>query len=42
VTIGYANPDAYRNEPALDALRDRPDFRPLSTDLSMPADPLAR
>ena len=39
VTMGYRNPDAYRTESALDPLRDRPDFRELMMDLTMPANP---
>jgi hypothetical protein len=38
---GYRNAGAYRNEDALDALRDRPDFRLLLMDLVMPAQPFA-
>ena len=38
VSLGYRNPDAYRNESALDPLRDRPDFQVLMLDLAMPAD----
>ncbi len=39
VAMGYANVDAYRNEDALDPLRDRDDFRLLIADLVMPAEP---
>ena len=42
LALGYRNPDAYRTETALDAIRDRPDFRRLMMDLAMPADPFAR
>jgi hypothetical protein len=40
--MGYANAAAYRTESALDALRDRPDFRLLMMDLEFPAKPFAR
>jgi len=33
--------DAVRTEPALDPLRDRPDFRLLMMDLATPAEPFA-
>ena len=39
VAMGYSNVDAYRNEDALDPLRDRDDFRLLMMDLVMPAEP---
>jgi hypothetical protein len=39
VAMGYSNVDAYRNEDALDPLRDRDDFRLLIADLVMPAEP---
>jgi tetratricopeptide (TPR) repeat protein len=42
VAMGYRNSDAYRTESALDALRNRPDFRTLMMDLSMPSEPFAR
>jgi tetratricopeptide (TPR) repeat protein len=42
VAIGYRSPGAYRNEDALDPLRDRTDFRLLMLDLAMPADSFAR
>jgi hypothetical protein len=42
VVMGYRNRDAYRNEDALDPLRDRPDFQALLLDLAFPADPFAR
>jgi tetratricopeptide (TPR) repeat protein len=42
VAMAYRSPDAYRNEDALDPIRDRPDFRLLMRDLTMPADPFAR
>ena len=42
VAMGYRSADAYRNEDALDPLRDRPDFRLLMMDLAFPADPFAR
>jgi hypothetical protein len=41
VALGYRLTDAIRTEPALDSLRDRPDFRLLMTDLAMPAEPFA-
>jgi eukaryotic-like serine/threonine-protein kinase len=39
VAMGYSNVDAYRNEDALDPLRDRDDLRLLMMDLAMPAEP---
>jgi hypothetical protein len=39
---GYANVHALRNDPALDPLRDRPDFQALLLDLAFPVDPFAR
>ena len=42
IAIGYRNPRPFRNEPALEPLRDRDDFRLLLLDLSFPADPLRR
>ena len=42
VAMGYRNRDAVRTEPALDPLRDRPDFRLLGMDLAMPAEVFAR
>ena len=41
VAKGYRDPDAYRNEDALDPLHGRDDFRLLMMDLAMPADPFA-
>ncbi len=41
VAMGFRSGDAFRNESALDPLRDRTDFRLLMTDLAMPADPFA-
>jgi eukaryotic-like serine/threonine-protein kinase len=41
VRMGYRNPDAYRTESALDALRNRSDFRLLMMDLAMPTKPFA-
>jgi hypothetical protein len=41
VAMGYRSPDAYRNEDALDPLRDRDDFRLLMMDLAMPTEPFA-
>ena len=41
VALGYRLTDAVRTEPALDSLRDRPDFRFLMTDLAMPDKPFA-
>jgi serine/threonine-protein kinase len=41
VAMGYRNPDAFRAEPALDGLRDRPDFRLLGMDLAFPDQPFA-
>ncbi len=37
--MGYRNTVLYRNESALDPLRDRADFRLLMMDLTFPADP---
>jgi tetratricopeptide (TPR) repeat protein len=42
VAMGYRSRDAYRNEDALDPLRDRPDFRLMMMDLALPADSFAR
>ncbi len=42
VGLGYRSPDAYRNEAALDPIRDRHDFRLLMMDLAMPVEPFAR
>ena len=42
VALGYRNPDAYRNETALDPIRTRPDFRLLMMDLAFPAEPFAK
>jgi eukaryotic-like serine/threonine-protein kinase len=42
VEVGYSAPYTYRNEPALDPLRDRPDFQLLMLDLAYPSDPFAR
>jgi eukaryotic-like serine/threonine-protein kinase len=39
--MGFRSGDAFRNESALDSLRDRTDFRLLMMDLAMPADPFA-
>ena len=39
VAMGYSNVNAYRNQDALDPLRDRDDFRLLIADLVMPAEP---
>ena len=41
VGLGYRNIDAFRTEDALDPLHGREDFRLLSLDLAMPADPFA-
>ena len=38
VAMGFSNLDAYRNEDALDPLRDRDDFRLLMMDVAMPAE----
>ncbi len=40
--LGYRNLVAYRSDPGLDPLRDRPDFRLLMLDLAFPAQPFAR
>jgi hypothetical protein len=42
VAVGYHNPGAFRNESALDALRNRPDFQLLMMDLAFPSEPYAR
>ena len=42
VAMGYRSPDAFRTESALDALRQRTDFRALISDLAFPMKPLAR
>jgi len=42
VDMGYRSYINYRDESALDGLRDRPDFRLLMMDLAMPADPFGR
>ena len=42
VAMGYRNRDTYRTETALDALRDRDDFRLMMMDLAMPDEPFAR
>jgi eukaryotic-like serine/threonine-protein kinase len=39
--MGYRDADAFRNDDALDPLRNRPDFRLLMMDLAMPDDPFA-
>ena len=41
VALGYRLADAVRTEPALDPLRNRPDFRLLMMDLAIPAEPFA-
>ena len=41
VAKGYRDPDAYRNEDALDPLHCRDDFQLLMMDLAMPSDPFA-
>ena len=41
IAAGFHDAGAMAKEVALDPLRPRPDFRPLVTDLSMPADPFA-
>jgi eukaryotic-like serine/threonine-protein kinase len=40
--LGYRDRTAYQHDPGLSALRDRPEFRLLMMDLTMPADPFAR
>jgi hypothetical protein len=42
VTMGFRNPDAYRTELALDALRNRPDFQALMMDRAFPTRPFAQ
>ncbi len=37
--LGFRNRDTYRNESALDPLRNRPDFRVLMMDLVFPRNP---
>jgi serine/threonine protein kinase/tetratricopeptide (TPR) repeat protein len=41
VAMGFRGGDAFRNESALDPLRNRTDFRLLMMDLAMPAEPFA-
>ena len=41
VAMGYRSPDAFRTESALDALRQRTDFRALMMDLVFPTGPFA-
>jgi eukaryotic-like serine/threonine-protein kinase len=41
VAMGYRDPDAYRTDSVLDALRSRDDFRLLTLDLAFPAEPFA-
>jgi tetratricopeptide (TPR) repeat protein len=41
VGMGYADADAFRNDSALDPLREREDFRMLMMELAFPADPFA-
>jgi len=41
VALGYRNGNEIRIEPALDPLRDRPDFRHLILDLAFPDEPFA-
>jgi hypothetical protein len=41
VAMGYRNPAAYHTQEALDALRERPDFRLMMMDLAFPAEPFA-
>ena len=40
--LGYRDVVAYRNDPGLDAVRQREDFRLLMLDLAFPAEPFAR
>jgi tetratricopeptide (TPR) repeat protein len=40
-TMGFRNPESYRNESALDPLRNRPDFQVLMMDLVFPTRPFA-
>jgi eukaryotic-like serine/threonine-protein kinase len=42
VATGYRDPSTYRNETALDPLRNREDFKLLMMDLAMPKEPFAR
>src|SRR5262245_51179244 len=41
VGMGFRDSATYRNDPALDPLRGRDDFRLMMMDLEMPADPFA-
>jgi hypothetical protein len=40
--LGHRDRNAYQHDPGLSALRNRPDFKLLMMDLTMPAVPLAR
>jgi tetratricopeptide (TPR) repeat protein len=42
VAMGFRGADDFRTEPALDPLRDRPDFRLLLMDLAFPAEAFAQ
>jgi hypothetical protein len=42
VAAGYRDVDLIRTDAALDPIRPRPDFRMLTMDLAMPADPFTR
>ncbi len=41
VGMGYNSANSFRDEPALDSLRGRPDFQVLMMDLNFPAEPIA-
>ena len=42
IALGFRSSDAYRSEPALDLLRNRPDFQLLMSDVVFPVEPFAR
>jgi hypothetical protein len=42
VAMGYRSRIELGRDPALDPLRDRPDFQLLMMDMAMPAEPFAR
>jgi eukaryotic-like serine/threonine-protein kinase len=41
ISGGHRNPVEFRQDPALDPLRSRPDFQSLMLDLAFPANPFA-
>jgi hypothetical protein len=42
IAMGFANFNALKTDPDLQALHERPDFQALLSDLDFPADPFAR